>query len=85
MAEYLCLEEDVVVGGELVCTNRTDRNPNVSWGNHTNLSVVFGEELDIVFVRSIVFTHNLPAAISRKIFAGQTISNHTAQSKPVDF
>jgi len=52
MAEYLCLEEDVVVGGELVCTNRTDRNPNVSWGNHTNLSVVFGEELDIVlFVR----------------------------------
>jgi hypothetical protein len=65
MAEYLCLEEDVVVGGELVCTNRTDRNPNVSWGNHTNLSVVFGEELDIVFVRSIVFTHNLPAAISR--------------------
>jgi hypothetical protein len=78
MAEYLCLEEDVVVGGELVCTNRTDRNPNVSWGNHTNLSVVFGEELDIVFVRSIVFTHNLPA--------GQKSFRTTPPiAKPVDF
>ena len=53
MAEYLCFnvvewEEEVVVGGESVCTNRTDRNPNVSWGNHTNLSVLFEEELDII-------------------------------------